>query len=52
MRVQPTPSIAIAIGLGYAVLFMVVQLISGVDYDEIGADSNSLIDGLVVRMVI
>jgi membrane protease YdiL (CAAX protease family) len=52
MRVQPTPSIAIAIGLGYAVLFMVVQLISGVDYDEIGADSNSLIDGLVIPMVI
>ncbi len=52
MRVQPTPSIAIAIGLGYAVLFMVIQLISGVDYDEIGASSNSVIDGVVIPMAI
>jgi membrane protease YdiL (CAAX protease family) len=52
MRIKPTPSIAIAIGLGYAGLFMVVQLISGVDYDEIGADSDSLFDGLVLPMMI
>jgi hypothetical protein len=52
MRIKPTPSIAIAIGLGYAVLFMVVQLISGIDYDKIGDNSDSLLDGLVIPMVI
>jgi membrane protease YdiL (CAAX protease family) len=52
MRIRPTPSLAIAVGLGYAVLFMVVQLILDVDYDEIGASSESVIDGVVIPMVI
>ena len=36
MRIQPRPSLAWAIGIGYAILFLVLEKVMGVGYDVIG----------------
>ena len=52
MRVQPRPSLAWAIGIGYAILFLVLELIMGVGYDVIGATTDNIIKGIVVPVAI
>jgi hypothetical protein len=48
MRIQPRPSLAWAIGIGYAILFLVLAMIMGVGYDVIGTTTDNIIKGLVV----
>jgi len=48
MRIQPRPSLAWAIGIGYGVLFLVLELIIGIDYDKIGTTTDTIIKGVVV----
>ena len=52
MRIQPRPSLAWAIGVGYAILFLVLEKIMGVGYDEIGTTTDSIVKGIVVPLVV
>jgi hypothetical protein len=52
MRVKPRPSVAWIIGIGYAVLFLVLELIMGVGYDVIGATTGNIIKGIVVPVAV
>ena len=52
MRVKPRPSLAFAIGLGYAVLFLVLELIVNIDYDKIGESTHNVIRGVVIPVAI
>ena len=52
MRIQPRPSLAWAIGIGYAILFLVLEKIMGVGYDTIGTTTDSIIKGIVVPLVV
>ena len=52
MRVQPRPSLAWIIGIGYAVLFLVLELVMGVGYDVIGATTGNIIKGIVVPVAV
>lgn len=52
MRVQPRPSLAWAIGIGYAILFLVLELIMGVGYDVIGATTDNIIKGIVIPVAV
>jgi len=48
MRIQPRPSLAWAIGIGYAILFLVLEKIMGVGYDVIGTTTDSIVKGIIV----
>jgi membrane protease YdiL (CAAX protease family) len=48
MRIQPRPSLAWAIGIGYAILFLVLEKVMGVGYDVIGTTTDSIVKGIVV----
>jgi len=52
MRIQPRPSLAWAIGIGYAILFLVLEKIMGVGYDVIGTTTDSIVKGIVVPLVV
>ena len=52
MRIQPRPSLAWAIGIGYALLFLGLEAIMNVGYDEIGTTTDSIINGIVVPLAI
>ena len=52
MRIQPRPRLAWAIGIGYAILFLVLEKIMGVGYDEIGTTTDSIVKGIVVPLVV
>jgi membrane protease YdiL (CAAX protease family) len=52
MRVQPRPSLAWAIGISYAILFLVLELIMGVGYDEIGSTTGTIIRGIVIPLAV
>lgn len=47
-HVRPRPLIGVLIGIGYAVFFLVVQLIMGVDYDEIGDTLTNVVKGILI----
>jgi len=48
MRVQPRPSLGWMIGIGYAILFLVLEKIMGVGYDVIGTTTDTIVKGIVV----
>ncbi len=52
MRVQPRPSLAWAIGIGYGIFFLVLELIIGIDYDRIGTTTDTIVKGIVVPVAI
>ena len=52
MRIQPRPAIAWAIGIGYAILFLVLEKVMGVGYDVIGTSTDSIVKGIVVPVAI
>ena len=52
MRVQPRPSLAWIIGIGYAVLFLGLEAIMGIDYDTIGTTTDTIVKGIVVPLVV
>ena len=52
MRIQPRPSLAWAIGIGYPLLFLVLELIIGIDYDKIGTTTDTIVKGIVVPVAI
>ena len=52
MRIQPRPSLAWAIAIGYAILFLVLEKIMGVGYDTIGTTTDSIVKGIVVPLVV
>ena len=52
MRIQPRPSLAWAIGIGYAILFLVLESIMGIDYDKIGTTTDTIVKGVVVPVAI
>ena len=52
MRVKPRPSIAWIIGIGYAILFLVLEKIMGVGYDVIGATTHNIVRGIVIPLVV
>jgi membrane protease YdiL (CAAX protease family) len=52
MRIQPRPSLAWAIGIGYPILFLVLEKIIGIDYDKIGTTTDTIVKGIVVPVAI
>jgi len=52
MRVRPRPAIAWAIGIGYGILFLVLELIIGIDYEKIGTTTDAIIKGIVIPIAI
>jgi membrane protease YdiL (CAAX protease family) len=52
MRVNPRPALAFAVGIGYAVLFLVLELIVSIDYDKIGENTHNVIWGIVIPVAI
>jgi hypothetical protein len=52
MRIQPRPSLAWAIGIGYPLLFLVLEKIIGIDYDKIGTTTDTIVKGIVVPVAI
>jgi len=48
MRIQPRPSLAWAIGIGNAILFLVLEKIMGVGCDVIGTTTDSIVKRIVV----
>ena len=52
MRIQTRPSLAWAIGIGYPLLFLVLELIIGIDYDKIGTTTDTIVKGIVVPVAI
>ena len=52
MRVKPVPAMAWAIGIGYAILFLVLEKIIGVGYDKIGTTTDSIVKGIVVPVAV
>jgi hypothetical protein len=52
MRVKPRPSIAWIIGIGYVLLFLVLEKIMGIGYDEIGANTHNIVRGIVIPLAI
>ena len=52
MRVSPRPAIAWAIGIGYALLFLGLEAIVGIDYDTIGTTTDSIVKGIVLPLVV
>ena len=52
MRVEPRPSLAWIIGIGYTILFLVLEKVMGIGYDEIGATTGNIIRGIVVPLIV
>ena len=52
MRVTPRPSWAWIITIGYALLFLALEAIMGIGYDEIGATTGNIIRGIVIPLAI
>lgn len=52
MRVQPRPSLAWIIGIGYALLFLGLEAIAGIDYDTIGTTTDTIVKGIVVPLAV
>ena len=52
MRIKTQPALAWAIGIGYAVLFLVLEKIMGVGYDKIGTTTDTIVKGIVVPVAI
>jgi membrane protease YdiL (CAAX protease family) len=52
MRVQPRPALAWLIGIGYALLFLGLEVVMGVGYDEIAASTGNIIRGMVVPLAV
>ena len=52
MRVKPRPALAFAVGIGYAVLFVVLGLIVNIDYDAISESTHNVIWGIVVPLAV
>ncbi|MCX6364536.1 MAG: CPBP family intramembrane metalloprotease [Actinobacteria bacterium] len=52
MRIQPRPAMAWAIGIGYGILFLVLEKIIGLDYDTIGTTTDTIVKGIVVPVAI
>jgi len=48
MRVQPRPSVGVAIFVGYAVLFTLAFLASGVDYDDVADSTSNVLRAIVI----
>ena len=51
-RVKPTALIGFAIGLGYAVLFLVLEKFLGPSYTDIGKSADTVLRGIVVPLSI
>jgi len=47
MRVQPRPSVGVAIFVGYVVLFTLGVLASGVDYDDVADSTSNVLRAIV-----
>jgi len=52
MRVKPRPSLAFAIGIGYGLLFLVLELVVNVDYDKVGDNTHNIIRAIVIPLAI
>ena len=52
MRIQPRPSIAVGVFIGYAAVVTVMSLIGGVDYDEIGDTTENVRDAIVIPIAV
>ena len=48
MRVEPRPSVGVAILVGYAVLFTLAFLASGVDYDDVADSTSNVLRAIVI----
>ncbi len=52
LKVKPTALIGFAVGIGYALLFTVMELIMKVPYTDIGKTSDSVLRGVVIPLVV
>ncbi|MEZ0234556.1 MAG: hypothetical protein ACAH81_06385 [Actinomycetota bacterium] len=48
MRVEPRPSVGVAIFVGYVVLFTLAFLASGVDYDDVADSTSNVLRAIVI----
>ena len=52
LRVRPTALIGFGIGIGYAVLFLVLERLLGPSYTEIGRSGDTVLHGIVIPLAI
>jgi membrane protease YdiL (CAAX protease family) len=52
MRIRPRPSLAWAIGIAYVFLFLGLEAVMGVGYDEIASSTGNIIRGIVVPLAV
>jgi hypothetical protein len=52
MRVRPHPSLGWIVGVGYALLFLALEAIMGIGYDQIGATAGNIIRGIVIPLAV
>lgn len=52
MRVAPRPLVTVGLVLGYMVIVGVVWLVVGLDYDEVGASTSTVVEGIVVPVAL
>jgi hypothetical protein len=50
--IQPRPSLAWVIGIGYALLFLGLEAVMGVGYDQIEATTDYIIRGIVIPVAV
>lgn len=52
MRVAPRPLITVGVALGYMAIVGVTWSLLGLDYDDVGATTSSVVEGIVVPVAI
>lgn len=52
MRVAPRPLVTVGIALGYMVIVAVVWSFVGLDYDEVGSTTTSVVEGIVAPVAV
>lgn len=52
MRVAPRPVITAGLAVGYMLIVVAAWLVLGVDYDEIGSSTGSIVEGIVLPVAL
>lgn len=52
MRVAPRPLITVALAVGYMAIVAIVWVVVGLDYDEVGETTSTVVEGIVVPVAI
>ncbi|ROR90251.1 CPBP family intramembrane glutamic endopeptidase [Nocardioides aurantiacus] len=52
MRIQPRPLITVGLVLGYLAVIAVTWAVAGIDYDEVGDSTSTIVRGIVVPVAL